>query len=73
MDDHHILKQTQDSDVKEKSSFFEIDSYQLSQELILRTQVKTNEHMFLFLLPLLSNFMIEKRDFTTMENTSFFH
>ena len=27
----------------------------------LQTQVKTNEHMFLFLLPLLSNFMIEKK------------
>lgn len=73
MGDNYILETVQYLDVKKKSSFFEIDGYQLSQELILRTQVKTNEHMFLFLLPLLSNFMIEKRHFTTMENTSFFH
>lgn len=73
MRDNYFLEITQYLDVKKKSSFFEIDGCWFSQELILRIQVKTNEYVFLFLLPLLSNLMIEKRHFTTMENTSFFH
>lgn len=61
MGHNYILEMIQYLDVKKKSSFFEIDGNQLSQELILQTQVKTNEHGFLFLLPLLSNFMIEEK------------
>lgn len=49
MGDHYILEMIQYLDDKKKSSFFEIDGYQLSQELILRTKVKTcSSFCFLF-------------------------
>lgn len=61
MRDYYTLKVSRCLDVETKSSFFEIGAWQLSEEFGLRTQVKTNEYMFPFLLLLLSNFMTEKK------------